>query len=129
MTNDIESGFSVEFRGEYVHVELLPEFEVTPDTQDEFWKEVRIACDTHGSRRVLVEGYVPSGDRDAAEVVDAGQRTAAVPNLWLAFRLEGFVPDEKSELFEVVAATKGVRVKFFSETEHALDWLRINSPR
>ena len=76
----------------------------------------------------LVEGFVPSGERDTSEVIDAGQRASVVPHLWLAFHLENFVPNEQSELFEVIAASRGVRVKFFSDTEHALMWLRSNAP-
>ena len=77
---------------------------------------------------VLVEGYVPGGERGTAEVVDAGQRTAIIPNLWLAFRLKDFVPNERSELFQVIAAASGVRVKFFSDHEPASLWLRSNAP-
>ena len=123
------SGFSIEFREDHIYVELGPEFEVNPNTQDEFWREVRAVCDEHDTRRVLVEGYVPSGERNFAEVADAGQRTAAIPKLWLAFRLKDFVPNENSDLFIVTASSRGVRVKFFSETERALNWLRRNSPR
>ncbi len=97
---------------------------VNRDGQDKFWSEVRSACDRHDTRRVFVEGQVPSGERDTAQTIDAGQRTAAVPNLWLVFRLEGFIPTDRSELFIVIASTSGVRVKFFSESERALNWLR-----
>ncbi len=121
--------FKVEFCDDHIRVELGPDFIVDPGGQDEFWNEVRSACDRYDSRRVLVEGCVPSGERDTAEVIDAGQRTAAVPNLWLAFHLEGFVPTDKSELFQVIAGSGGVRVKFFSDSERALKWLRSNSPR
>lgn len=125
MNND----FLVEFRADHVHVELGPNYILDGERQDEFWREVRAACDEHGSRRVLVEGYVPGGERGTAEVVDAGQRTAIIPNLWLAFRLKDFVPNERSELFQVIAAASGVRVKFFSDHERALLWLRSNAPK
>jgi hypothetical protein len=46
----------------------------------------------------------------------------------MAFHLEDFVPTEQSELFEVIAASRGVRVKFFADREHALLWLRNNAP-
>lgn len=123
------SDFRLEFREDHIRVELGPEFKVNEETQDEFWREVREVCEEKETRRVLVEGFVPAGEREAHEVVDAGQRTAVVPKLWIAFRLENFEPTANSELFVAIAATKGIRVKFFSETERALNWLRLNSPK
>ncbi len=124
----MQSDFTLEFREDHVHAELGPNFVVDSETQDEFWNHVRAVCEKHDSRRVLVEGFVPAGERDAHEVVDAGQRTAVVPKLWIAFRLEDFQPTSNSELFVAIAATKGIRVKFFSKTERALNWLRLNAP-
>lgn len=124
----LDKAFNVQFRGDHIHVTLGKDFKVKPEQQDEFWDHVRKSCEEHGSRRVLVEGFVPSGERDTSEVIDAGQRASVVPHLWLAFHLENFVPNEQSELFEVIAASRGVRVKFFSDTEHALMWLRSNAP-
>lgn len=123
----LDEDFSVQFRGDHIHVELGPGYKVEPDQQDEFWNKVKTACEEHNSQRVLVEGFVPSGERDTGDVVDAGLRTAAVPNMWLAFHLVNFEPTERSELFERIAASRGVRVKFFSDTEQALTWLRHNS--
>ncbi len=125
----MDKEFTVEHSGDHIRVELSPDFEVIPEHQEEFWNRLRAACDEHETRRVLVAGFVPAGERTATEVMEAGQRTAAIPNLWLAFCLEDFIATETSELFEVVAASKGVRVKFFSETAHALTWLRNNAPR
>lgn len=126
---DLDETFKVEFRGDHIHVQLGRNYTLDDETQNEFWLQVRAACDEHGSRRVLVEGYVPGGDRGTAEVVDAGQRTAIIPNLWLAFRLKDFVPSDRSELFQAIAAASGVRVKFFSDHERALMWLRSNAPK
>lgn len=124
----MDDEFKVEFRGDHVHVELKPDFTVQPERRDEFWKILRAACEKHTSRRVLIEGFVPKGERDAADVIEAGESTAAIPHLWLAFHLEDFEPTPKSELFETVAASRGVRVKFFSDAGPALKWLRSNAP-
>jgi len=109
-------------------VSLGPDYAFDPSGRDEVWSKIKAVCEEHNSRRVLVEGVVPKGERDTAEVVAAGQRTATVPHLWLAFHLENFIPTEQSELFEAIAATRGVRVKFFADREHALTWLRNNAP-
>jgi|ERR1035437_7574355 hypothetical protein len=124
----LADGFSVQFRDDHIHVELGPDFKIEPDQQDEFWNKLKTVCEEHDSRRVLVEGFVPSGERQTGEVVEAGLRTATVPHLWLAFHLVNFAPTERSELFERIAASRGVRVKFFDNSEQALAWLRSNSP-
>jgi hypothetical protein len=117
----------IEFRGDHVHVQLGPGYVFDPSGRDSIWNELKAICDEHNSRRVLVEGVVPAGERDTAEVVAAGQRTATVPHLWMAFHLENFVPSEQSELFSVIAAARGVRVRFFANREPALTWLRNNA--
>ena len=121
--------FKVEFRGDHVYVKLDAGFEVSAERREQLWAALRSICDEHGTRRVLVEGFVPSGERQTSEVIDAGKKTATVPNLWLAFHFDGFVASEQTELFEAIAASKGVRVKFFTDSEPALKWLRTNSPR
>ena len=90
---------------------------------------LRKLCEEYDCRKILVEGVAPSGEMEPADIVEAGKRTATVPNLWLAFHLENHVPNEQSELYEAVAASKGVRVKFFDNADAALKWLRSNSPK
>jgi hypothetical protein len=125
----MEPAYTVEFRDDHVHVQLGKGFQVDPEWRDEVWENVRKVCEERGSRRVLVEGYVPNGDRSSDEVIAAGERAGTVPKLWLAFHLENFEPTEQSELFEAIAASRGVRVRFFGEPEDALSWLRANASR
>lgn len=124
----LEGEFHANFRDDHVHVEIGPNYTIEPEHQDKFWTKLKALCEEHGSKRVLVEGFAPSGERETAEIIDAGQRTATVPKMWLAFSLADFTPSERSELFVVIAATRGVRVKFFSDSQTALKWLRANAP-
>jgi hypothetical protein len=124
----MDKGIEVKFQDDHVSVRLGPDYAFDPSGRDEVWSEIKAACQEHNSSRVLVEGVVPQGERDTAEVVAAGQRTDTVPHLWLAFHLDNFVATEQSELFAAIAATRGVRVKFFADREHALTWLRNNAP-
>ncbi|HEY2846621.1 MAG TPA: hypothetical protein VGI80_02325 [Pyrinomonadaceae bacterium] len=124
----MDDHFEVEFRSDHVHVQLGPGFQVGPGQQGTFWERVREECVEHGSHRVLVEGFPPEGERDTSEVVRAGQLLGTLPQLWMAFHLENFVPTDRTEVFEAVAGSKGARVKFFADHEHALQWLRHNSP-
>lgn len=125
----MQDGFALQFRDDHIHIELGKEFKGDSSKREVFWAVISQACQRHQTCRVLVEGFLPEGERDTADVIDAGQKTAVVPRLWLAFAITGFKPTEQSELYEVIAATRGVRVKFFSSTEKALAWLRNNAPR
>lgn len=120
--------FKVEFREDHIHVEIAANFKIEPEREEEFWRGISQICDKHGSRRVLVEGFAPEDERAISEVIDSGMRTTVVPNMWLAICLDNFVQDDRSELFEVIALQQGVRVRFFSDAEAALQWLRVNSP-
>ncbi len=125
----VPDGFDLQFREDHVHIELGKDFKGDPNRRDEFWSMIAEACRRHGTQRVLVEGSLPQGEHDTADVIDAGQKAAVVPKLWLAFALRDFEPTEQSELYEVIAASRGVRVKFFSTRERALAWLRNNAPQ
>lgn len=67
-----DQGFEVQFRDDHVHVELSKDFKITPETQIKFWEVVAEACENYDSRRVLVQGFVPAGERDAVEVIESG---------------------------------------------------------
>ena len=125
----LADGFGVEFRDDHVHVQLGKDFEGDPAKRETFWGIIGDVCKSHQTSRVLVEGFLPEGQRDTADVIDAGQKTAIVPRLWLAFALSDFEPTDQTELYEVIAASKGVRVKFFSDARKALEWLRVNAPQ
>jgi len=120
--------YQIEFHDDHISVRLGADFKFDPEGSERIWDELARECGHHRTCRVLVEGFVPGGVRDTSEVIAAGQRTAAIPRLWMAFHLEDFEPTEQSELFETIAASKGVRVKFFADAERALTWLRKNTP-
>ena len=124
----LDRGFGVQFRDDHVHVELSADFEVDPAHRQDLWNVIGDACERHGSRRVLVEGVLPTSEREVSDVIDAGQKTATVPRLWLAFAIPDFQPTAQTELYETIAASRGVRVKFFTNRERALNWLRQNTP-
>ncbi|HVF31055.1 MAG TPA: hypothetical protein VNA22_08795 [Pyrinomonadaceae bacterium] len=125
----MEEVFSVEHRDDHIHVQVTPDIEVSDRARGEFWDMIRKICLERDCHRMLVEGSFPTGERPATEVVSAGKATATVPNMWIAFHIENWVPNEQSELFEAVAASRGVRVKYFDNSEAALNWLRTNAPK
>ena len=107
---------------------IPPDYDFDPAGRSEVWARLKELCDGHNTSRIFVEGRLPEMERPTADVIDAGLRTAAVPHLWLAFHMDNFEPTPQSDVFEAVAASKGVRVKHFTDREQALKWLRNNSP-
>ena len=125
----MEEVFNIEFRKDHINVTIGTDVPSDEDWANEYWSRLQAVCNEHDTSRGLVEGHTPSSERSSEEVVEAGQRTATVPHLWLAFCLENWEPTPQSELYETVAASRGVRVKFFTDREHALNWLRTNAPK
>ena len=125
----MEEVFGVEYRDDHIYVRVTPDIEVSDEARSQFWDMIRRMCKEHDCHRMLVEGSFPTGERPATEVLSAAQATPTVPHLWIAFHIENWVPNEQSELYETIAASKGVRVKYFSDREHALNWLRTNAPK
>jgi hypothetical protein len=119
---------TVEFRVDHVHIKLGEGLKVSAEQRNLLWERIARICEEHGSRRILVEGKVPKGIFETSEVIDAGLKAATVPKLWMAFCFKDHKPDELGELYETVAASRGVRVKHFSNTNSALQWLRVNTP-
>ena len=125
----MSKSYIIEFREDHIQVVLSPDYEVNAENRRAFWADLHKACEEHSTRRVLVEGEIPREERETEEVIDAGQSTAAVPHLWLAFSIPDWEPTPQTALFKTMAKISGVRVKFFAETEPALNWLRANSPK
>jgi hypothetical protein len=120
--------FEIKHYGDYISVKLGVDYEVSPEQEVEFWSAVEKSCKEHNCRSVLVEGYVPKRQPEPIEIVDSGVRASTVvPKLWFALCLENFEHSELSELFKVVARSRGVHVKFFTDRDQALKWLHSGS--
>lgn len=124
----VEDGVMVEFRIDHIHVRLGKGLKVSSEQRNVLWGRIASLCEENGTHRVLVEGKAPEGIFQTSEVIDAGLKAATVPKLWMAFCFENFKPDELSQLYETVAASRGVRVKHFLNATAALNWLRTNTP-
>ena len=125
----MDEAFTIEYRGDHVHVQFGESYTADPDWQDELWDRLKAFCEDHDTRRVFAEGVLPAPDRPPAAVVEAGQKTATIPNLWIAFHFDDYVPTTNTELYEAVADSHGVRVKFFTDRDQAMNWLRVNAPK
>jgi hypothetical protein len=125
----IEGPFYIQFRDDHVHVEIKLDILQTQGIQKDYWNALRATCQKHDCFRVLVEGEAPRLESTTIQIIEAGMRTAAIPNLWVAYCLKNHEKSDTSELYRAIAASQTVHVKFFTDRDHALSWLRSNSPK
>lgn len=125
----MDEAFTIEHRGDHVHVEFGKAYTADREWMNELWDQLKAVCDEYDTTRVLAEGVLPWPNRPAAAVVEASKKTAMIPKLWLAFYFEDYVRNSNTELYEAVADSQGVRVKFFTDREQAMNWLRANGSK
>ncbi|HBR56113.1 MAG TPA: hypothetical protein DEA22_01360 [Blastocatellia bacterium] len=90
----------------------------------EFWNGLAAVCDEMNCRRILLVGPDPGIRIDTMFAFEAGVEAARnVAGRSLAICWRGFRHDEQADFFKTVAANRGARIEFFSETEAALEWL------
>lgn len=123
-----EDNIGLEFRGDHIRIWLGPGYQTTPETGERFRKELAEACEKYECTAILVEGIAPAPTMDSKGVLDSGVRLSDIAaSLSVAFCFENYQPSELGELFKTVARSRGARVKFFSDREHALRWLRSST--
>lgn len=125
----MDEAFAIEFRGDHVHVEFGKAYTADREWREELWNQLKEVCAEHDTTRVLAEGILPAPGRPAPAVVEASKMTGMIPNLWLAFYFEGYKRTMNTELYEAVADSQGVRVKFFDDRDQAMNWLMANAEK
>ena len=122
-----DENFQIQFRDDHINITIGPKYKTSRGQRKKLWAAISAASERYSSRRILIEGFRPRAELSTVEVVEAGQHASAKPNLWIAFCMDELYPADQRELFEVVAASRGVRAKFFTDRDKALRWLCRNS--
>jgi hypothetical protein len=123
----MSTDFTLEFRGNCVHVRLAADYEITPEGMARHWSALIAFSKEHNCTRVLSEGINPRGRMGTTDAYDSATQAAAggliskVACFW-----EGYVPDELTRFFETVASNRGLSVRFFSTRTEALRWLEAD---
>jgi hypothetical protein len=125
----LDKGYQIQFRDDFIHVRLGRVEEVTPEIQANYWASLRRISEEHRCYRVLVEGERPKVEPTTHQIIQAGMKTGTIPDLWMAYCLNGFEKNDGTELYQAISASQHVHIKFFSDREQALNWLRNNTPR
>lgn len=124
----MQSEVTLEVREGYLHGQLAPGFEITPERMERAWAELGAACRRFGIRRVLMEGEVAARRMATMDTFDNAATAARMaPGLEMACVLSGHVVDDQTAFFKTTGATLGVRVEFFKSRAEALRWLGVES--
>lgn len=124
MTTD----YTIMFRDSYVHVEQVSDLEITSESIERIWAAISDECRKHGCRQVLAECIAPICRMTLADVYLLGTQIAAssLPGLSVACCFYGYLPRQLSEFLTIVAANRGIRIRFFANRAEALQWLGID---
>ncbi len=123
------TSFKVSFNGTYIHVQLDPGFEISPETMTRIYAEVAEASRLYNCRNVYSEGIMPSRRMNmAAAFVSGDQVSHTVAGMRMACYFKGYHADELTDFFKTVARNRGTMVEFFTTQEEAFRWLGVQPP-
>ena len=117
--------FQLCIRGDFVHVQLDPGFEISLDSMRAMWSAIFPVCEKRQVPKVLIEGDRPTRAMTKFDAYEHGWLVAHSPlrGLRAAFCLQNYAPDQLSYLFTQVANGSFNTVGFFSDLELAMRWL------
>jgi hypothetical protein len=125
----LDKSYQITFRDDHIHVTLGRVEEITSEMQAEYWAALRKISEEHRCYRVLIEGERPRVEPNTHQIIEAGMRTGTVPDLWMAYCLQGFEKNDGTELYQAISSSQHVHIRFFTDRDNALAWLRNNAPR
>jgi hypothetical protein len=122
----MDKDFTIEFKGDYIHVRHGENFEITRESVAKFWSALAEKCKRHNCRRVLREGKPDARKMSLMSAYDsANQAAQVIGGLRVACCFENYVGDELTDFFKTVALNRGVDIEFFVDREEALRWLGV----
>lgn len=124
----METTFSLEFYGTFVHIMHPPGLAATAESVADIWGRLVDDCDKRNCRKVLVEASNMEGWLDTVSAFESGRLLAKIePGIKVALCFYNYKFDELSSFFKTVAENRGVRVEFFSNPDEAKKWLDVNT--
>lgn len=123
-SDPVSSGvlYEINFKGDYVEVRHLKSFELTASLSEAIWDEVLALCKMHRCKSVLRVGPVPIRNMTAVEVAAVASRLD-IPGLKVAYCWDDCRPDKINALFAGQAMENEVTVRFFCDSDAAIEWL------
>ena len=121
----MSTGFKVQAHADHIHVQLAPSYVIPSQDTKQLMAAIADHCARHGFRRVLIEGSGVPGGIKALDAYALGSLMGSMlPGASFAFCLSGYSVDANAKFLIDVTHNRGVRLKFFDDSEAALRWLR-----
>ena len=122
----MSTDFQTSLHADYIHVQLAPGYELTPEGNAELILAISDVCARQGQRRVLIEGTVAARKMGTMDAFGAGSLAGSMlTGMAVACCFYGYQPDQQTQFFKDVAHNRGVRIEFFSDVAAALRWLGV----
>jgi len=122
----VSTDFTTSLHADYIHVQLAPGYELTPEGNAELILAISDVCARQGQRRVLVEGTIASRKMGTMDSFGTGSLAGSMlTGMSIACCFYGYRPDQQTAFFKDVAHNRGVRIEFFTERDAALRWLGV----
>jgi hypothetical protein len=122
----MSTDFTLTPHAEYIHVELAPGYEITPDGTTQLTHAISDLCARQGQRRVLIEGTIARRVMGMMDSYGFGSLVGSMlTGTSLACCLYGYARDQQTQFFRDVAENRGVRIEFFDDRVSALRWLGV----
>lgn len=122
----MSTDFQTSLHADYIHVQLAPGYELTPEGNAELILAISDVCARQGLRRVLIEGTVAARKMGTMDSFGAGSLAGSMlTGMAVACCFHGYQPDQQTQFFKDVAHNRGVRIEFFSDAAAALRWLGV----
>jgi hypothetical protein len=122
----VSTDFQTSLHADYIHVQLAPGYELTPEGNAELILAISDVCARQGQRRVLIEGTVAARKMGTMDAFGAGSLAGSMlTGMAVACCFYGYHPDQQTQFFKDVAHNRGVRIEFFSDVPAALRWLGV----
>jgi hypothetical protein len=122
----VSTDFKTSLHADYIHVELVHGYELTPQGNAELILAISDVCARQGQRRVLVEGTIAARRMGTMDSFGTGSLAGSMlAGMSVACCFHGYQADQQTQFFKDVAHNRGVRIEFFTDREAALRWLGV----
>ena len=122
----MSTDFKASLHAQYLHVELAPDYEISPEGTTQLILSIADVCNRQGLRRVLIEGSIGRRSMGTMDSFGLGSLIGSMlTGVSIACCFYGYDPDGQTRFFMDVSQNRGVRVEFFKERAAALRWLGV----
>jgi len=118
--------FTIEFRGDYLHIRHAPGHEIDREAMIELWEAVNEASRIHKCRLIFSEGEIAVRKPKILPAFEAAKMISTTQHGFrIACYFKGHEQSEVTDFFKTAAANRGMQIEYFSDREAAFRWLGV----